>query len=541
MKPITEYKDYRKFMQDFYDERKRTGAFSWREFSKLAGFASPTYLKLVCEGKSGLSKVKMKQVSKAMGLSGHEEEYFSLLVILAKATKDADKKAVLLKLEKIALEHKVRVVDSDAFQYYESWKYPVIRELAPMMPGAQPRKVADECKEYVSAEEVRDILAFLVKAGFLKKDGEKVYTQTEKAVIGSPEALPIAIRAMHKEMGNMAVRAVDRYSASERYFTGMTIGVNETNYARIVAEIDAQVYACSSDDSSIAGSTTIPNATAEDDSIIVKGDKPIIPELNELRGGEDSTLYKKAITFKTEPVSLNSDVDNLDVNAYSDEKGASATCTAGDQSFDAKFKITSSYILKTLTMHNVGAACDSILQEFRESCNTNPKIIVHGNHMGFCTSKGDLYAVCGDFSHVTMECSESEADGTKKCHIRRDSTVAFDTSRYIQGNPKASAPTLAPASLTFRTLTPSKITGLPGITPLTTSTQATRVNQSIRHRSLWKNMQSNSRIFPKKLRLTASYSPTASCQQAKLLLIRIHLTVSPSRKPHLGKSPNTFR
>ena len=108
-----------------------------------------------------------------------------------------------------------------------------------MMPGAQPRKLADECKEYVSAEEVRDILAFLVKTGFLKKNGDKVYTQTEKSVTGSPEALPIAIRSMHKEMGNMAVRAVDRYSASERYFTGMTIGVNETNYSRIVAEIDS--------------------------------------------------------------------------------------------------------------------------------------------------------------------------------------------------------------------------------------------------------------------------------------------------------------
>lgn len=239
MKPITEYKDYRKFMQDFYDERKRTGAFSWREFSKLAGFSSPTYLKLVCEGKSGLSKVKMKQVSRAMGLTGYEEEYFSLLVVFAKATKDADRKATLLKLEKIAVEHKARVIDSDAFQYYESWKYPVIRELAPMMPGAQPRKLADECKEYVSAEEVRDILAFLVKAGFLKKDGDKIYSQTEKAVIGSPEALPIAIRSMHKEMGNMAVRAVDRYSANERYFTGLTIGVNESTYPRIVNEIDA--------------------------------------------------------------------------------------------------------------------------------------------------------------------------------------------------------------------------------------------------------------------------------------------------------------
>ena len=226
-------------MQDYYDYRKSHGAFSWREFCRLAGFTSPNFLKLVCMGQSSLSKIKIAPVAKAMGLVGYESEYFKQLVLFGNAETDSAKKKALVEMDRIAREHKARVVDSDAFQYYESWKYPVIRELAPMMPGAQPRKVADECKEYVSAEEVRDILAFLVKAGFLKKDGEKVYTQTEKAVIGSPEALPIAIRAMHKEMGNMAVRAVDRYSASERYFTGMTIGVNEANYARIVAEIDA--------------------------------------------------------------------------------------------------------------------------------------------------------------------------------------------------------------------------------------------------------------------------------------------------------------
>ena len=239
MKPILEYKDYHLFMQDYYDYRKSHGAFSWREFCKLAGFSSPNFLKLVCMGQSNLSMVKVEPVAKAMGLVAYEGEYFRQLVIFGNAVKDSVKKAALLEMERIAREHKARVVDSDTFQYYESWKYPVLRELAPMMPGAQPRKIADECKEYVSAEEVRDILAFLVKAGFLKKKGEKVYTQTEKSVTGSPEALPIAIRAMHKEMGNMAVRAVDRYKASERYFTGMTIGVNEANYSRIVAEIDS--------------------------------------------------------------------------------------------------------------------------------------------------------------------------------------------------------------------------------------------------------------------------------------------------------------
>ena len=239
MKPILEYKDYHLFMQDYYDYRKSHGAFSWREFCKLAGFSSPNFLKLVCMGQSNLSMVKVEPVAKAMGLVAYEGEYFRQLVIFGNAEKDSVKKAALLEMERIAREHKARVVDSETFQYYESWKYPVIRELAPMMPGAQPRKLAEECKEYVSAEEVRDILAFLVKAGFLKKDGEKVFSQTERTVIGSPEALPIAIRAMHKEMGNMAVRAVDRYVQGERFFNGVTLGVNEEAYGRIVNEITA--------------------------------------------------------------------------------------------------------------------------------------------------------------------------------------------------------------------------------------------------------------------------------------------------------------
>ena len=239
MKSVLEYKDYHLFMQDYYDERKRLGAFSWREFCKSAGFTSPNFVKLVCMGQSTLSKVKVGDVAKAMGLVGDDADYFREMVTFCNAEKDEVKKAALLEMQRIALEHKVRVVDGDAFQYYESWKYPVLRELIPMMRGATPRDLADACKEHVSAEEVRDVLKFLLKAGFLKKDGEKVYSQTEQTVIGSKEALPIAIRAMHKEMANMAARAVDRYSASERYFTGVTLSVNQEASERIAKELDA--------------------------------------------------------------------------------------------------------------------------------------------------------------------------------------------------------------------------------------------------------------------------------------------------------------
>ena len=204
--------------------------------------------------------------------------------------------------------------------------------------------------------------------------------------------------------------------------------------------------ACSSDEPSTAGATVDPNTVAEDDSLVFEGDKPIIPEFKDLCFSsrdsatslcgfdQDTTFYSKFIAFKTEPTSLSSDMDSLDVKLYDKENGAEATCTAGDQSFDAKFKMEAryGYIFKTLTMHNVGAACDSILQEFQDACNTNPKITVIGGYRGFCTSTGDLYAFCADLSHLTLECSEPEADGTKKCHVKRDSTTALDTNRFIQ-------------------------------------------------------------------------------------------------------------
>ena len=239
MKSIFEYRDYHLYLQDYYDERKRLGAFSWREFCRNAGFSSPNFLKLVSMGQSKLSKIKACQVAKSMGLVDYEEQYFYQLVAFGNAENNESQRAALLEMQRIALEHEVRVVDKEAFQYYESWKYPVIRELAPLMPGANPRDLADVCKEYVSAEEVRDVLAFLVKAGFLKKDGEKVYSQTAQTVVGSKEALPIAIRAMHKEMAIMAARAVDRYSVNERFFNGVTLSVNQDAYNRIVEEIKA--------------------------------------------------------------------------------------------------------------------------------------------------------------------------------------------------------------------------------------------------------------------------------------------------------------
>ena len=238
MKPIVEYQDYHAFLSDYYEERKRTSAFSWREFAKIAGFVSPSYLKMVCEGKTNLSKVTMGRVADAIGLAGHEVDYFEAMVQFGNAKTDDVKKKFLEKMQSIAFDHKVRIVDKDAFEYYDSWKNPVVRELAPLMPGAMPGEIAKACTLEVSAIDVRKSLQFLVRAGFLEQVQENVYRQTEKSVEGSKEGLPLAIRSMHREMGNLAVDSLDRFTANERNITGVTMGIDRETYGQIVHELD---------------------------------------------------------------------------------------------------------------------------------------------------------------------------------------------------------------------------------------------------------------------------------------------------------------
>ena len=151
MKEIVEYTDYRKFIQDYYDERKRCSAFSWHAFAQKAGFSSDVYLKYVCEGKKNLSIASAGSVASAMGLVGFEYDYFILMVSYAHAKSDTAKRAAFEERCALAQAHKIRVLGKEEFDYFKSWKNSVIRELAPHMPGAKPLEMARACKQKITA------------------------------------------------------------------------------------------------------------------------------------------------------------------------------------------------------------------------------------------------------------------------------------------------------------------------------------------------------------------------------------------------------
>ncbi len=238
MKDILGYTSYRQYIADYYAEKKAKSAFTWQEFTRAAGFSSPVHLKYVSEGRLNLSDAASERVAQAMRLVGFELDYFCEMVKYDNTKTDAEKKIVFNRMLAIADAHKVKIIEGDSFRYFESWKNPVLRELAPAMPGAKPLALARACRPKVTAAEVSESLNFLVKADLLRKDEDGNYVQTERGVTTGPmDVTPVAVRGMQRQMGELALDAIEGVAQNERHFSGLTLGITSGAYQKIVQEI----------------------------------------------------------------------------------------------------------------------------------------------------------------------------------------------------------------------------------------------------------------------------------------------------------------
>ncbi|MBQ7078394.1 MAG: TIGR02147 family protein [Fibrobacter sp.] len=240
MKTVTEYKNYREYILDYYKERKRCSAFTWREFAKVAGFASGSYLKLVCDGKTRLREEGAKKTALAMGLLGYELDYFVLLVRYEGAKTEQEKKKCFEEMQALGEANRVKILGSEMYTYYETWKHSVVRELAVAMPGAKPNEIAKMCKPAISAADVSDSLRFLLKAGLLTRDIKGNYHQTSTSLsTGNLNVVAVAVHSLLRQMGEFALDALDKLPISERHFSGITMGMTAESYKKVVDEIAA--------------------------------------------------------------------------------------------------------------------------------------------------------------------------------------------------------------------------------------------------------------------------------------------------------------
>ena len=196
-----------------------------------------------------LSKLNVKKImtTKVFSVSpddvveeagGVDLQYFRLLVAFDQEKSSAAKKKTFAEMRALANDNSFALVGEDQYDYYGSWLNPVLREMAPRLNGATPAQMAGELVFESDAAHVKNSLKLLEKNGFLEKDEQGRYIQCNRSVTtGNIDVTSLAIREMHRQMGELGVQSLDHVPVKERDVSGLTIGISETAYEKIIKEI----------------------------------------------------------------------------------------------------------------------------------------------------------------------------------------------------------------------------------------------------------------------------------------------------------------
>ncbi len=223
------YTDYRKYLKEFYENRKSSHkGYSYRAFSKAAGFSSPNFLKLVIEGKRNISSEATQKFIKALGLKGKSAEYFDCLVQMNQAKNDQLKEDFFHELKKLTPHAHRRELDAESLQYLSHWIYPVLRDMVDVFgfrddPYWLMRRIHGD----LSHQDVSSAFQFLAKSDFIRKDDEGKWHANDKMVSSSDEVRSLAVRNYHRQMLERAKESLERLPLEEREFGALTFVIAE--------------------------------------------------------------------------------------------------------------------------------------------------------------------------------------------------------------------------------------------------------------------------------------------------------------------------
>ena len=238
MKPVFSYIDYREYIQDFYEEKKKESRFSYRDFSRLAGYSSPVFIKLVIEGKANVSKQSITKLCNAMGLNKEEKRYYKNLVLFSQA-KDLNTKMHYLDVMRgIQSTLTVNKLSNEQYEYFSKWYHPVIKELLDCIVfDGDYEKLAKLVNPQITAKEAEESVELLKKLNLIKEENGQ-FTATQKFVSTSGLTIgTLAVRNVQKKMAALAANAIDSVPKDDRDISGLSVSVSQKSITRIQEEL----------------------------------------------------------------------------------------------------------------------------------------------------------------------------------------------------------------------------------------------------------------------------------------------------------------
>ncbi len=234
------FDDYRAYLRAMITYLKDTRPqFSYRYFSRMAGFSSPNFLKLVAEGKRNMSTRSIVKFSRGLGLDAQEAEAFETLVLLSQAQTDEERNRHYQRLRRHARRHSSAArLEEAQYRVYSLWYTLPIRELM-LHPDFRedPEWIGQRLTPEVRPAEVRNALALLEEVGLVVRDEQGRLRSANTKISTGPRVRSLAVRNFHRSMLDLASRSLDGAPIEQRDVTALTLTLNTKQFELVRARI----------------------------------------------------------------------------------------------------------------------------------------------------------------------------------------------------------------------------------------------------------------------------------------------------------------
>ncbi len=233
MADVFEFQNYRDYLKAYYEEQKTARRnFSYRSFSDKAGINASAFLYYVIQGKRNLTKNTVFKVSTAIGHSREEAEYFENLVFFNQASTISEKTQFYSRIVEARRSVDIKLISPDRYEYYSKWYYSVIREVVTFYDFKDNFvKLGIFLNPPITAVQARDSVLLLEKLGFIERDKEGLYHQTDNIIGSLPKGPDVFLIAkFHSDMLEMAVKSFDSHPVKKRMSASTTFSISGATF-----------------------------------------------------------------------------------------------------------------------------------------------------------------------------------------------------------------------------------------------------------------------------------------------------------------------
>jgi uncharacterized protein (TIGR02147 family) len=234
---IFEYQNYRTYLRDFYAEEKNAKRnFSYRSFSERAGINSSSFLYYVIEDRRNLTRKTIVKISAAIGHSDVEKEYFENLVFFNQAETISEKARYYTKVLEVRRPIDIKHVAKDQYDFYSAWYHCVIRELVTFIDFKDDyAMLADMVVPKIATRQASESIALLERLGFVERDENGLYHQTDTLISVKPAAADtFIIERFQLEMLQLAMKSYDTFPRTDRMSASTTFSISKQTYSLFV-------------------------------------------------------------------------------------------------------------------------------------------------------------------------------------------------------------------------------------------------------------------------------------------------------------------